>query len=226
MPELRVLVVEDEPLYRELLVSALSARLPNVTIVGNCGTAGHAVALATDDSIDVLLTDVDLGAGPTGVELGVDLKRRGLVKGVVLLSNLALPAVLTTLPVDAQSGWAYLLKTSVADLEQVAEAMHAAADGSILIDHSLVKDLAPSRNSPISRLSPRQREVLSRVALGWSNRRIAEDLVLSVRSVESNISGIIAALGIEAGDYSINPRVAAVLAFVQQTDFEGIRQPS
>jgi hypothetical protein len=47
-----------------------------------------------------------------------------------------------------------------------------------------------------------------------------------VRSVESNISGIIAALGIEAGDYSINPRVAAVLAFVQQADFEGIRQPS
>lgn len=225
MTDIRVLVVEDEPLYRELLVSAIAARLPEITVVGDCGTSEAALALAASNSIDVLLTDVDLGAGPTGVELGVQLKRQGQVRGVVLLSNLALPAVLTTLPHDARNGWAYLLKTSVAELEQVAEAMRAAADGSILIDRSLVKDLSPSRNSPISRLSPRQREVLSRVALGWSNRRIAEDLVLSVRSVESNISGIIAALGIEAADYTINPRVAAVLAFVQQADYEGIRQP-
>lgn len=225
MSQLGVLIVEDEPLYRELLVSAIAARLPEIAVVGDCGSAEAALTLAARGSIDVLLTDVDLGAGPTGVDLGVQLKRQGLVRGVVLLSNLALPAVLTTLPQDARNGWAYLLKTSVSELEQVAEAMRAAAEGSILIDRSLVKDLSPSRNSPISRLSPRQREVLSRVALGWSNRRIAEDLVLSVRSVESNISGIIAALGIEAGDYTINPRVAAVLAFVQQADYEGIRQP-
>ena len=225
MPQLRVLIVEDEPLYRELLVSAIQMRLPDVEIVGDCATADEAIQALAGSPIDVLLTDVDLGPGLTGVELGVHLRQDGLTRGVVLLSNLALPAVLATLPRAAQTGWAYLLKTSVSDLAQVGEAIQAAAEGRMLLDESLVRDLTPTRNSPISRLSPRQREVLSRVALGWSNRRIAEDLVLSVRSVESNISGIIASLGIEAGDYTINPRVAAVLAFVQQADYEGIRQP-
>jgi len=220
----RVLIVEDEPLYRELLVSAFELRLPDVTIVASCGSAEEAILLAAESGIDVLLTDVDLGPGMTGVDLGVHLRSQGRATGVVLLSNLALPAVLTTLPRSAQGGWAYLLKTSVSDLSQLNDAIHAAAEGRMMIDQSLVRDLSPSRNSPISRLSPRQREVLSRVALGWSNRRIAEDLVLSVRSVESNISGIIAALGIEAADYSVNPRVAAVLAYVQQSDFEGLRQ--
>lgn len=225
MTGLRVLVVEDEPLYRELLVSAIHMRLPEVDIIGSCAGVDDALALVSDSPLDVLLTDVDLGPGLTGIDLGVHLRQQGLTTGVVLLSNLALPAVLTTLPRSAQSGWAYLLKTSVTDLAQVGEAIQAAAEGRIMLDESLVRDLTPTRNSPISRLSPRQREVLARVALGWSNRRIAEDLVLSVRSVESNISGIIASLGIEASDYTINPRVAAVLAYVQQTDFEGIRQP-
>ena len=83
MAPVRVLLVEDEPLYRELLISAFELRLPDVTIVASCGSAEEAIPMAAEAGVDVLLTDVDLGPGMTGVELGVHLRSQGRVTGVV-----------------------------------------------------------------------------------------------------------------------------------------------
>ncbi len=217
---LRVIIVEDEPLYRELLEVGVVSRIDRTTVVGSFGTAEAALRSAADLEPDVLLTDIDLGAGMNGVTLGIQARRRTSVRGVVLLSNLALPTVLSTLPPDLQGGWAYLLKTSVSDVGQVGRAMMSAARGEVLVDEHLVAQLVAQPNTPIDRLTPRQVEVLSGMARGWSNRRISEELKLTTRTVESIISNIITNLDLREGEDGINPRVSSVLVYLQHAALE------
>jgi DNA-binding NarL/FixJ family response regulator len=214
---LRVAVVEDEPLYRELLVTGLIARLPDVSVVGSFGSAEDLNSAVRADVVDVLLADVDLGPGADGTQLGVHMRRRNRRMGVVLLSNLAMPGLLASLPEDVRGGWSYLLKTSVADLDQLALAIRESAAGGMVIDSALTSKLVPEQTGPLAGLTPRQIDVLSRMANGWSNKRIADDLVLSVRTVESVISDIIAALAIPKDVDGYNARVACVLVYLRHT---------
>lgn len=86
-----------------------------------------------------------------------------------------------------------------------------------------VRDLPPmshsregsDRRNPLSRLTPRQMDVLTRVARGWSNRRIAEDLRVSVRTVESVVSDVFAALAIDGERDGYNARVSCVLVYLR-----------
>ena len=215
--ELRVAVVEDEPLYRELLVTGLIARLPDVAVVGSFGSAEELTSKLRAEDVDVLLADVDLGAGADGTQLGVHLRRRNRRLGVVLLSNLAMPGLLASLPEDVRGGWSYLLKTSVADLDQLGLAIQESAAGGMVIDSALTRKLTAERSGPLAELTPRQMDVLARMANGWSNKRIADDLVLSVRTVESVISDIIAALAIPKDVDGYNARVACVLVYLRHT---------
>jgi len=226
MDRVKVLVVEDEPLYRELLVHALVNRIPGVVVVGDHANADGALAAVGPDDVDVLLTDIDLGSGMTGTQLGIEMRRRTTTRGVVLLSNLALPGVLTTLPPDVQGGWSYLLKTSVSDIDQLGRAIEAASAGEVIIDDALVDDLVVSTTGPLGELTPRQLDVLSRMARGWSNRRIADDVQITVRTVESVASDIITALRIGNADDGLNPRVAAVVMYVQNTSPRNSRRLS
>lgn len=218
MPEvLRVAVVEDEPLYRDLLVTGLISKLPDVDVVGSYSSAEELLARVDPRSIDVLLADVDLGPGLDGTQAGVHLRRRRPGLGVVLLSNLAMPGLLAGLPEDVRGGWSYLLKTSVADLDQLGLAMRESAAGGVVVDSALTRTLVPRTTGPVASLTPRQIDVLSRMANGWSNRRIAEDLTLSVRTVESVISDIFAALDVPNDGLGYNARVACVLLYLGDT---------
>lgn len=214
---LRIAVVEDEPLYRELLVTGLVTRLPNVEMVGAFGSAEDLTAALQPEQMDVLLADLDLGEGADGTQLGVHLRRRNRSLGIVLLSNLAMPGLLAGLPEDVRGGWSYLLKTSVADLDQLALAISESASGGVVIDSALTRQLVPQKTGPLAALTPRQMDVLSRMANGWSNRRIADDLVLSVRTVESVISDIMATLAIPKDGDGYNSRVACVLTYLRDT---------
>jgi DNA-binding NarL/FixJ family response regulator len=215
--ELRLAVVEDEPLYRELLVTGLIARLDDVKVVGSFGSAEELADAVRAEDVDVLLADVDLGPGADGTQLGVHLRRRNRRMGVVLLSNLAMPGLLASLPEDVRGGWSYLLKTSVADLDQLALAIRESASGGMVIDSALTSKLTAERSGPLGQLTPRQMDVLARMANGWSNKRIADDLVLSVRTIESVISDVIAALAIPKDVDGYNARVACVLVYLRHT---------
>ena len=74
--------------------------------------------------------------------------------------------------------------------------------------------LSQPRSAPtLSRLTPREREVLSELAAGFSNRTIAERLVLSQRAVEKHINSIFAKLELTVDD-AVDRRVKAVLMFL------------
>ncbi len=217
MEDLRLVVVEDEPLFRDLLVGAIVSRIPGTTVVGSFATGEECLAAMPNIEADVLVTDIDLGEGVSGPNLGVELRRTTPIRGVVLLSNLALPSVLSSIPQDVSGGWAYLLKTSVSNVNQVGRAVMNAAQGNMLIDDALIDELQSMSESPLDRLTPRQFDVLSRIARGWSNKRIAEDLGLTLRSVESVISDIITNIDLREEVDGINPRVLMVLSYLENT---------
>lgn len=215
-PPLRVVVVEDEPLYRELLCTGLMTQLPDVEVAASFGTAEEADAAQWH--ADVLLSDIDLGTGEDGYALGLRLSTTRRVRGVVLLSNFALPAILAEAPSTSGAGWAYLLKTSVTDLGQLQRAIHGANAGDLVLDSALTQALAPISDSPLAALTSRQSEVLTLMANGWSNQMIAEQLVISVRTVESVISDIIRTLGIDPHTKDVNARVACVAMYLRSSN--------
>ncbi len=223
---LRIAVMEDEPLYRELLVTGLISRLDGVAVAGSFATGEQLLAEVEPMSVDVLLADVDLGAGMDGTQAAVLLRRRNPKVGVVLLSNFAMPSLLATLPDDVRGGWSYLLKTSVSDLDQLTLAIQGAASGGVVVDEALTRNLVPQRTGPLQELTPRQIDVLSRMANGWSNKRIAEDLFLSVRTVESIISDIIAQLAVPKDTEGYNARVACVLIYLRHSVSRNRRTPA
>ena len=216
-PVLDTIVVEDEPLYRELLCTGLVSRLPDIRVVASFATAEDLRDNARDIHADVLLTDIDLGDGEDGFALATRLASARQVRGVVLLSNFAMPSLLADAPTTGGVGWAYLLKTSVADLGQLQLAIRGAVAGDLVVDSTLTSALSPRASGPLMGLTSRQSEVLTLMANGWSNQHIAEHLVLSVRSVESVVSDIIRTLRIDPHTKDINARVACVALYLRST---------
>ena len=215
MDTIKVVVVEDEPLFKDLLAEAIVSRIPIARVVGRFSTAEECLAGLPSLDADVLITDIDLGPGATGVDLAIKARRTSTIQGVVLLSNLSLPNVISSVPEDVAGGWAYLLKTSASNVDQVGRAVLAALRGEVLLDESLTEVMAVGTPSPLDVLTPRQFDVLGRMASGKSNKAIAADLGLTPRTVESVASQIIENLGLREGNEGMNPRVASILIYLE-----------
>jgi DNA-binding NarL/FixJ family response regulator len=215
---IKVVLAEDSYLVREG-VRRLLEHEPDIDLVGVCEDYDSLVEAIAGTEPDVLLTDIRMP--PTGTDEGVRaaerLRQLRPEAGVVLLSQYADPAYALAFLEGGTEGRAYLLKERVADLDQLLAAIREVARGGSVIDPKVVEALvaARSRNaqSPLARLTPREREVLALLAEGRSNAAVADGLVLSERAVEKHINSIFAKLGLpEARD--AHRRVKAVLLFL------------
>ena len=215
---IKVVLAEDSYLVREG-VRRLLEHEPDIDLVAVCEDYDSLLEAIAGTEPDVLLTDIRMP--PTGTDEGVRaaerLRQLRPGAGVVLLSQFADPAYALAFLEGGTEGRAYLLKERVADLDQLLAAIREVARGGSVIDPKVVETLvaARSRNaqSPLARLTPREREVLALLAEGRSNAAVADGLVLSERAVEKHINSIFAKLGLpEARD--AHRRVKAVLLFL------------
>ncbi|MBE3590634.1 MAG: response regulator transcription factor [Firmicutes bacterium] len=214
----RVAIVEDEPLYRDLLEVALEQD-PELEVVAACGDAAEALERLPPLKPDVALLDLDLGEGPDGVQLGRELRRRLAGLGIILLSHHRDPRWLEGVPPGELAGWSYLLKRSLADASALRRAVRGAAEGLVVLDPALVAGFTPRRPSRLESLTPRQREILALMAQGFHNGAIARRLRLTAKSVENQIHALYQALGIkEEADWA-HPRVQAVLIYLQESRY-------
>jgi DNA-binding NarL/FixJ family response regulator len=211
----RVLVVEDEGLFRDMLQTALAAQA-SIQVVGAVGTADEAIREAERVEPDVVLADIELGSGMNGIEASARIRTRHPHAGVVLLSAHRDKQYIASLPAGEAGGWSYLLKPSLTDTATLVRAIHGAASGLVVLDPALVDALRPRPRSPVDALSQRQRQVLALMAKGYSNGGIAQELVLTEKTVENYVGSIFQALGIDRGE-AVHQRVKAVLAFLDGT---------
>lgn len=209
---LRIAVVEDQPLYRAMLVQLLDAD-PRTEVVVEAAGAAEARRRIMPGRVDVAILDIELGDG-NGVGLGVSLRRADADLGVLLLSSRDVMELLLDLPSDVRRGWSYLSKTTSTSADSLFTALTATAEGRTVLDPELVGRSVPRAGSTLARLSDRQLQVLTLVAEGLSNAGIAERLGLSSRSIENHLNAIYATLELPEGR---NSRVSAVLRLVEET---------
>jgi DNA-binding NarL/FixJ family response regulator len=211
---IRVVLAEDHALFREGL-HQLVDREDDLEVVGTASDEAELLNLVDELSPDVVVTDIRMP--PTGTDEGVRAAGRFTEShpsmGVVVLSQYSSPAYALALLDKGSAGRAYLLKDSVADVDQLVNAIRAVADGGSMIDPSVVDSLVSARNKKtegLDRLTPREHEVLAEMAQGKSNGAIAAALVLSERAVEKHINSIFSKLGLTE-EPQTNRRVKAVL---------------
>jgi DNA-binding NarL/FixJ family response regulator len=217
---IKVVLAEDSYLVREGMRRMLEQE-PDIELLAVCEDYDSLLSAIASTQPDVVLTDIRMP--PTGTDEGIRaaerLRQVRPTAGVVLLSQYADPGYALAFLERGTEGRAYLLKERVADLDQLLAAIRQVAQGGSVIDPKVVEALVAARSraapSPLARLTPREREVLSLLAEGRSNAAVAEGLVLSERAVEKHINSIFAKLDLpEARD--AHRRVKAVLLFLAE----------
>lgn len=194
---IRVVVVDDHPLFRIGIVALLET-LDGVAVVGEAATAADAVAVVAETDPDVVLMDLDLGDG-SGVDATREIVRERPRVGVLVLTMLGDDdSVFASVRSGARG---YLLKTASA--EEVERALHAVADGAMLLGADVVQRAVAylsgaksAGGAAFPELTERETEVLELVARGHDNAAIARTLVLSGKTVRNYVSGILAKLGV------------------------------
>jgi DNA-binding NarL/FixJ family response regulator len=215
---IRVVLADDHYLVREGVRRLLEAD-PEIEVVAACGDLSSLLAAVEEARPDVVLTDIRMP--PTGVDEGIQaaesLRTTHPEIGVVVLSQYGEPGYAVALLEGGTARRAYLLKERVDDLGQLVGAIRAVAAGGSMIDPKVVEGLvaekARAEASPLSDLTPRERDVLRVMAEGKNNAAIAETLFLTERSVEKVIHSIFQKLGL-GWEPSIHKRVKAVILYL------------
>ena len=139
---------------------------------------------------DVVLMDVSLGAGPDGVTIGRQARKKHPNIGIVVLTGRPNLAAAREIILGEGAGWSYLLKRSVESVDGLVRAIRGSASGMTVIDPLVVTSLRPGSDSPLSLLTRKQLRVLELVARGLSNESVANQLGLSTRTVEHHLNEI------------------------------------
>jgi len=219
---IRLVLAEDDYLVREGVRRLLETR-PELEVADVCGDLPSLLAAVDAERPDVVVTDIRMP--PNSIDEGIQaaerLRRTNPDVGVVVLSQYSNPSYVLAFLEGGSAGRAYLLKERVKDLAQLVAAIRAVAAGGSVIDpkvvEALVAENARGEESPLNKLTPRERDVLREMAEGKNNTAIAEALVLTERSIEKVIHSIFLKLGL-TWETAVHKRVKAVILFLAESD--------
>ena len=209
---IRVLVVDDQELFRRGLTMLLSSE-EGIEVVGEAGDGVEGTTLAESVAPDVVLLDVRMPKR-SGIEACVAIKESVPSAKIIMLTVSDEEADLYEAVKSGAAG--YLLKDS--SIEEVAQAVRVVSDGQSLISPSMAVKLIdefkqmsrPEKGQvPGLRLTERELEVLRLVATGMNNREIAKQLVISENTVKNHVRNILEKL-------QLHSRMEAVMYAVKE----------
>lgn len=198
MSKTSVLIVDDHPMVRKGLRMIIDAQ-PDMHVVGEAGTLRDALDMAQRTAPQIVTLDLTM-PGPSGVVSVERLRAAAPSARVIVVTMHDDPAYVRSAMAMGASGFVH---KSAADSELVS-AVRAVARGRVFIDvgdaatlETILSPKVPAPGaSPIDTLSEREREVLRQVALGYTNQRIANEVGLSVKTVESYRARLMKKLGL------------------------------
>jgi DNA-binding NarL/FixJ family response regulator len=200
----RVLLVENDPFTLAALSDALSFQ--RCTVVAAVTTAREALARQPEIDAQVALLDLDLGVGPTGIDLAHALRIRQPDLGIVILSSYQDPRLAVPDLPDPPIGTCYLSKQDITNIRQVLEQVLATA-------HAPLRQRGATERT-LPQMSPTQREVLVGIASGMSTQAIADARGVSAKAVEQTISKLYELFDVPH-DSATNQRVRLVRAYLE-----------
>jgi two-component system nitrate/nitrite response regulator NarL len=211
---IRILVVDDHTLFRRGLIALLASQ-PRLTVAGEAGDAGEAQRLALQLQPDVILLDNHL-PGVKGVDALPGLREAAPNARVLMLTVSEEAQDLATALMRGASG--YLLKT--VDIEVLAESIVRVHQGASAISPEMAGKLATAYQTlhqqrtvaaqphmpqdPIDSLSPRELQILAKLARGASNKEIARIFSIAEATVKIHVQHILRKL-------NLNSRVQAAV---------------
>ena len=190
-----VMIVDDHEMVRRGACSYLEAQ-PDISVVAQAGSGEEAVRLAQKHIPDVVLMDLVM-PGMDGVEATRKLKNASPRTQIIILTSFHQDEYI--FPALQAGAISYLLKDVKA--AELLEAIRRAAQGEATLHPKIAarviktfRDLENEEASPFTALTEREMEVLKLIAKGYSNERIAEQLVISLGTVKGHVSNILSKL--------------------------------
>lgn len=214
---MRVVLAEDLFLLRDGLTRLLEAHGFQVAAAVDNGP--DLLAAVAAERPDAAIVDVRLPPTFTDEGLRAALEARRLSPGlpVLVLSQYVEQLYARELLAAGRGGTGYLLKDRVMDGGQFIDAVRRVTTGGTVMDPEVIARLLAhnAADGAVAALTPREREVLSLMAEGRSNAAIAQQLVITERSVSKHTASIFTRLGLQPSDDD-NRRVLAVLAYLNR----------
>jgi two-component system response regulator DevR len=198
VPPVRVLMIDDSSIIRLGLRAALED-CPEITIVGEAGTAADGLAAVQKLQPDLVLLDLRLPDQPGLAVCREILRRRSTTKVLILTSATDERNVHDAVAAGAQG---YLLKES--NSAALANAIRQVAAGHSVLDPSLTNHVLKLMKDPpearpaqkLALLSAQERRVLALLAEGFTNKEIGERLTLTEKTVKNYLATVFDKLGI------------------------------
>lgn len=199
----QVLIIDDHPLFREGIKTIIS-RNGRFEVIDEAGTGREGFEKASQLKPDVVLLDISL-PDETGMEVARKIRHHLPHTRIMILS---MHSKIDYIVEAFQSGaTGYVIKESAA--ERLAQALEAVASGEYFLDSSISHEvIAKLMNSPVKeakvsdagygKLTAREQEIMRMLAEGASKGQIAEQLCISVKTVENHRANIMRKLDIHS----------------------------
>jgi len=187
------MIADDHSMFRQGL-SLLLRSTPGYELVGEAATGSQALEIITESKPDVAVLDISM-PGFGGLDVFRKIGRQGLATKVVLVTIHTDPELAQEALDEGVSG--YLLKENA--FEDLLAAIRAVIGGGTFISPLLAASLMRVRNRDgREKLTRREWEILSWIAAGVTNKGIARNLFISVRTVETHRARIMEKLGMKS----------------------------
>ncbi|MGI5290791.1 response regulator [Nonomuraea polychroma] len=213
---LRIVLAEDALLLREGL-AALLARFGH-QVVAAAGDPDALSAAVAEQSPDIVVTDVRMPPTFTdeGLRAAVALRHAKPGLPVLILSQYVATAYAAKLLESTNDGGiGYLLKDRILEVREFVDGVERLAVGGCVIDPEVVRHLITRHHDPLTRLTPREREILALMAEGRSNTAITNELRVSEKVVGKHINAIFTKLDLPPTATDDHRRVRAVLMYLR-----------
>lgn len=194
----RVLLVDDHPVVRAGLRAVLEG-LPDISVVAEARDALSAQQRSRHHDIDVVVMDIQMGPGPTGIDATRAIRAAGGPPVLILTTYDAQSDILSALEAGATG---YLLKD--APEETLRQAVLDAAGNRPVLSPQVTAQLVMRTTKPASALSPREIEILKLAATGASNWNMAKQLFISEATVKTHLVHVYNKLDVDNRTAAIN----------------------
>ncbi len=206
---LRVVVVDDHKLTANSIGDALERH--GMLAVARAHSAKDAIDACADAAPDALVIDLDLGPGPTGIDVALEVRKKHRKVGVVILTGYEDPRLLDSRLPALPPACVYMVKHKLDDTTDVVEAVHLA--------RKLITGSAPKSSvKPRVSLTDSQVDILRLVASGLSNQAIAARLSLTVSAVEKAINRLAKKLDVDS-ELGVNTRVGLTHRYLDMVGY-------
>ena len=185
---IKVIIADDHVIFRQGLLKLLQSAT-DIAVIGEAGEGHESLGLIKKEKPDVAVLDISM-PGLNGIEIVKEIEILGLATNVIFLTMHNDP--LTAKKAMQSNALGYVLKDDA--FEDLLYAIRAAASGRTFISPSISEKILKSgKPKEIENriLTKREQEVLRLIALGLTNKKIAEKLVISVKTVDTHRTRIL-----------------------------------